>query len=113
VTSSFLSDHSSYQNFRLTQEHNKKLIFSKGKISILDYKNGYTGSLLANDELKDVKFGTESHQLYGVTHDAVYEWDLRTFKPLKIDKSFLGYSALEVSKEWLCMGSRLGMVYLN
>lgn len=38
----------------------------------MDYKNSYTGSLLANDELKDVKFGKNPHELFGVTNDAIY-----------------------------------------
>jgi len=44
--------------------------------------------------LKDVKFGYGQYELFGVTSDAIYEWDLRTFKPVKIDKTFLGYTSL-------------------
>jgi WD40 repeat protein len=87
-------------------------LFSGNKISILDYKNSYTGSLLSNDELKDVKFGKNPYELFGVTNDAIYEWDLRNYKPVKIEKTFLGYSTLEVSKDYLCTGSKLGMIYI-
>ena len=69
-------------------------MFSGNKISILDYKNSYTGSLLTNDELKDVRFGKNIHELFGVTNDGIFEWDLRMFKPSKISKTFLGYSSL-------------------
>jgi hypothetical protein len=88
------------------------LIFSENKISILDYKNSYSGSLLANDELMDVRFGKNPYELFGVTSDSIFEWDLRTYKPVKIDRTGLGYSTLEVNKDYLCTGSRLGMVYI-
>lgn len=87
-------------------------MFSGNKISILDYKNSYTGSLLSNDELKDVKFGKNPYELFGVTNDAIYEWDLRNYKPVKIEKTFLGYTTLEVSKDYICTGSKLGMIYI-
>jgi hypothetical protein len=67
---------------------------------------------LANDDLNDVRFGRNPYELFGVTNDAIYEWDLRNYKPVKIDKTFLGYSTLEVSKGYLCAGSRLGMIYI-
>lgn len=37
---------------------------------------------------------------------------MRTFKPVKIDRTSLGYSSLEVSKDYLSTGSRLGMIYI-
>lgn len=49
VTSSFLNEHKKYDNLRLNKSNNQKLLFSSNKISVLDYKNSYTGSLLAND----------------------------------------------------------------
>lgn len=79
---------------------------------MLDYKNSYAGSLLANDELKDVKFGLGQYEMFGVTNDALYEWDLRMFKPVRIDKTYLGYTALEVGKDYITAGSRLGMIYV-
>lgn len=62
--------------------------------------------------MKDVKFGYGQYELFGVTSDALYEWDLRMFKPVKIDKTFLGYSALEVGKDYITAGSKLGMIYV-
>lgn len=62
--------------------------------------------------MKDVKFGYGQYELFGVTNDALYEWDLRTFKPLKIDKTFLGYTSLEVGKDYITAGSKLGMIYV-
>ncbi len=94
VTSSFLSDHKRYDNLRVSRETNQKILFSGNKISILDYKNSYTGSLLANEELTDVKFGKNPYELFGVTSNAIFEWDLRNYKPIKIDRTLLGYSSL-------------------
>jgi len=57
VTSSFLNDHRTFQNIRLSQDKTNLLMFSDNKISILDDRNSYQGSLLAGQPLTDVQFG--------------------------------------------------------
>jgi len=68
-------------------------MFSDNKISILDEKNVYAGSLLANQQLLDVQFGS-NHDVYGVSNDVFYHWDLRMWRLIKNSRKCLGYTKL-------------------
>jgi hypothetical protein len=60
ITSSFLKDHKTYQNLRISPINNYSSIFSDKKISILDKNNIYVGNLLTNDKIEDISFGYKS-----------------------------------------------------
>ena len=49
---------------------------------------------MANDELTDVRFGRNPYELFGVTKDSLMEWDLRNYKPVRIERTGLGYETL-------------------
>ena len=57
-------------------------MFSQNKISLIDDKNTYLGSLLANQQLVDVQLG-DKYDIYGISNDVVYQWDIRTWRLIK------------------------------
>jgi hypothetical protein len=59
-----------------------------------------------------VRFGRNPYELFGVTRDSLIEWDLRNYMPVRIERTGLGYEKLEVSRDYISCGSRLGMVYI-
>ena len=95
ITSNFLSDLHSYENLRVSQIDYRSAIFDNMKVSLLDANNVYYGSLLANEPIQDIKFSSKNANLvYGITLDAIYEWDLRKLQVSQMSKKYLGFSSL-------------------
>lgn len=82
IGSSFLNDHKTFQNIRINKDSNHLLMFSENKISLIDDKNIYSGSLLSNQHLVDVQFGNK-YDIFAVSNDVFYQWDIRMWKLIK------------------------------
>jgi len=85
VGSSFLNDHKTFQNLRLSQSKTQLLLFSDNKLSILDSKNTYQGSLLASQPLVDAQF-CKDWTVLGISHDSLFQWDTRMWRMISCHK---------------------------
>jgi len=56
IGSSFLNDHARFQNMRASPSRESILLFSENRLSVIDHKNTYQGSLLAPQPLVDAQF---------------------------------------------------------
>ena len=73
ITSSFLKDHKTYQNLRISNT-GQSAIFSNNRISLRDKNCVYTGSILANEKVEDLVFGKgdNSNKIYAVSNECLY-----------------------------------------
>lgn len=71
--------HPTFQQIRMSEDRQQLLLFSENRISLLDHKNCYQGSLQANQPLTDVQFGNQ-YNIMGVSNDVFYQWDTRTWR---------------------------------
>ncbi len=110
--SSFLNDHSRFQNLRANQDRSQILIFSENKVSLIDHNNTYQGSLLAGQPLADVQFGQE-HYVFGISNDVIYQWDTRNWKMVESKRDCLGYTKLWTHEDTVAVGNKLGIVRLG
>ncbi len=110
ITSSFLKDHKTYQNLRSSAENGYSGIFSNHKISLLDKNNVYMDSLLANETIEDVCFYGNS--VHAVSNESYYEWDVRKMGIVRMEKKYLGFTSIAVTRNSINIGSKLGTVYI-
>ncbi len=111
IGSSFLNQHSKFQNIRQSKDKNDLLLFSENKISIVDHINTYQGSLLAGQTLVDAQFGS-SNYVFGISNDVVYQWDLRNWKIVESKRDCLGNTKLWTEGDLVGVGNKLGIVRL-
>lgn len=111
VGSSFLNDHPRFQNLRHSPSRDHLLIFSNNKLSIVDHRNTYQGSLLAGQPLVDAQFGQE-HYIFGISNDVTYQWDMRTWRLVENRRDCLANTKLWTQGDTLAIGSKLGIVRL-
>lgn len=111
ITSTFLKQHKSYQNFRASAQSQYSAIFSNNQISFLDKNNVFMGNLLANQSIEDLSFGN-GNSVYAVTNDSIYEWDIRKFGIVRVEKKYLGFTSISVCGQSINIGSKLGSVYI-
>ena len=76
-------------------------------------KNQYMGGLIANDTIVDASFGANSHNVWGISDQGIYEWDLRMYKCVNYVRKCLGYTKLAVKGNTLAIGNKLGIVTLH
>lgn len=57
-------------------------------------------------------FGKE-HQLIGVSNNCLYEWDLRTYKAINMQRKCLAFTKVTVCDDVLATGNKLGIVQLS
>lgn len=112
IGSSFLNEHKSFQNLRMSSDRSQKLLFSDNKVSLIDRNNIYQGSLLAGQPLVDVQFAA-GHNVLGISHDALFQWDSRMWRMVNSHKAFMGYTKLWTEGETVALGSKLGIVRLS
>lgn len=69
------------------------------------------GNLLANEPIEDLSFGN-GNSVYAVTNDSIYEWDIRKFGIVRVEKKYLGFTSIAVCGQSINIGSKLGSVYI-
>jgi hypothetical protein len=111
IGSSFLNDHARFQNLRASPSREQLLIFSDNKISLLDSRNTYQGSLLAGQPLVDAQFAQQNY-VFGISHDVTYQWDVRTWRLVDSQRDCLANTKLWTHEDTLAIGSKLGIVRL-
>lgn len=93
---------------------NQTGIFSQNRISLLDKNSIYSGSLLANENVEDVCFGSlnSPHSIYAVSSDSFYEWDSRKLEIVRLEKKYLNFTSVSASPNSINIGSKLGSMYI-
>jgi hypothetical protein len=77
----------------------------------MDKNNLYTGSLIANEPLCDIRFDPyNKNSLFGISNDSLYEWDFRKMEVCKLKKKYLGFCSLAVLSDCVGVGCKLGSV---
>lgn len=79
----------------------------------MDKNNIYAGHLLANEPIEDVSFNPNSaNSVFAVTDTSIYEWDLRKFGIVRLERKYLGFTSICATQDSLNIGAKLGAVYI-